>query len=398
MANKKVKEAEIVEEKEIVSEEVKEPKEEKKEVVKVKKEPSNNSVAGLYIIIIVLLCVIVGLCIYEFYLKDRVVERRGIPISDNTTNNETYTPKQKSDITITETGLADAVEKVYDAVVIVENYSGSKVTSSGSGFVFKVEGNYGYIITNNHVIEGSKNIKVTFTNDKTVSATVVGFDDYSDIAVLSVPKSSVVMVADTGSSENMRVGDTTFAVGAPLDADVYSWTVTRGILSGKNRKIETSDSVMEVLQTDAAINAGNSGGPLCNINGEVIGVTNMKIASSQIEGIGFAIPIETALEVGNALIKGESVARPYLGITIYEGTTRFTFDTSVYINTVEKGSVAEKAGLQEGDKILKIGNVEVTSVATFKYNLYKYKIGDKVTITVERNGKTVEVTATLKGK
>ncbi len=395
MANKKVKDAEIVEEKEIKKEVVEEPKE-----VKPKKETSANKTALLYTIIAILLCIIGVLCVYEFYLRDKVVERNGIPISNkvNKTDEEKYTPKKKSEITITETGLADAVEKVYDSVVIVENYSGSKVVSSGSGFVFKVSGEYGYILTNNHVTNGSKDIKVTFTNDKTVTATLVGSDDYSDIAVLSVPKSSVVMVAETGSSENMRVGDTTFAVGAPLDASVYSWTVTRGILSGKNRVIETSDSVMEVLQTDAAINSGNSGGPLCNINGEVIGITNMKIASSSIEGIGFAIPIETALEVGESLISGEDIKRPYLGVSIYEGMTRFSLDTSVYINSVEKGSSAEQAGLQAGDKIVKIDNTEVTSVANFKYNLYKYNLGDKITLTIERNGKTMEFKITLKSK
>ncbi len=362
------------------------------------KAQSANKTAGLYLIIALLLCALGVLLVYEFYLRDRMVDRGGIPISGNNTTEKETVPKTKSNITITETGLADAVEKVYDAVVIIENYSNGKVVSSGSGFVFKISGEYGYILTNNHVINNSKDIKVTFTNDKTVSAKIIGSDDYSDVAVLSVPKSSVVMVADFGSSENMRVGDTTFAVGAPLDADIYSWTVTRGILSGKNRIIETEDSVMEVLQTDAAINAGNSGGPLCNINGEVIGITNMKIASSQIEGIGFAIPIETASEIAEALIKGESIKRPYLGISIYEGSNRFSFDTFVYINSIEKGSSADAAGLKEGDKILKIDNTEVTSVAKFRYNLYKHNIGDKVSITVERNGKAMEFTITLKSK
>lgn len=373
----------------------------KEEVEEVKEvevtSPSANKVAGLYVVIAVLLCAVGVLLVYEFYLRDRIIERGGIPISGNSSEKETV-PKSRSNITITETGLADAVEKVYDSVVIIENYSNGKKVSSGSGFVFKISGEYGYILTNNHVINGSKEIKVTFTNDKTVSATVVGSDDFSDVAVLSVPKSSVIMTAEIGSSENMRVGDTTFAVGAPLDADIYSWTVTRGILSGKNRIVETEDSIMEVLQTDAAINAGNSGGPLCNINGEVIGITNMKIASSQIEGIGFAIPIETAEEIADALIKGESIKRPYLGISIYEGSTRFSFDTFVYINSVEKGSSADAAGLKEGDRIVKIDNVEVTSVANFRYNLYKHNLGDKVSITIERNGSTKEITVTLKAK
>ncbi|MBQ6285872.1 MAG: trypsin-like peptidase domain-containing protein [Bacilli bacterium] len=377
MTNRKVKDVEIVEKEEVKKEEV-----------------SPNRTALLYVIITILVCVIVVGCLYELCLRD-LFTNKTLPSMQSIDN---VLKKEKSNVTITETGLADAVEKVYDSVVIVENYSNGKLSSSGSGFAFKVSGEYGYILTNNHVINGSKDIKVTFTNEKTVSATVVGSDDYSDIAVLSVPSNSIVMIAETGSSENMRVGDTTFAVGAPLDSTIYSWTVTRGILSGKNRKIETSDSVMEVLQTDAAINSGNSGGPLCNINGEVIGITNMKIASSSIEGIGFAIPIETAMEVANSLISGEDIKRPYLGISIYEGMNRFSFDSSVYINSVEKGSSAEKAGLQAGDKLLKIGDTEITSVANFKYNLYKYKLGDKVKLTVERNGKTVTVTITLQSK
>lgn len=392
MANKKIKDAEIIEGSIEKVEEVKPIK------VVDKKESSTNKEPFLILIIVLLVCALTVFCIYEFYLRDKIVDRGGIPISHNNENGEEVVPKKKSNITITENGLADAVEKIYDAVVIVENYSGGKVVSSGSGFVYKIEGNYGYILTNNHVISGSKDIKVTYTNEKVVNATVVGSDDFSDVAVLSVPKSSVIMTADIGSSENMRVGDTTFAVGAPLDADIYSWTVTRGILSGKNRRVETQDSIMEVLQTDAAINAGNSGGPLCNINGEVIGITNMKIASSQIEGIGFAIPIETATEVADALIKGESIKRPYLGISIYEGMSRFSLESSVYINSVEKDSSADKAGLKEGDKILKIGKTEVTTVAGFRYSLYKYKLGDKVVITIEREGKVKEVTVTLKSK
>ena len=354
-----------------------------------------NNNTGLIVLNIILICLLAAGCLYEFYLKDSVF-KNDKPVNANVNTYVSGNSSEKKNITITETGLADAVEKVYDAVVVIENYSGTKVVSSGSGFVFKTDDKYGYILTNNHVINGSKDIKVTFTNEKTVNATVVGSDDYSDIAVLSVPVSSVVITAETGSSDNMRVGDTTFAVGAPLDSTVYSWSVTRGILSGKNRTVETNESVMEVLQTDAAINAGNSGGPLCNINGEVIGITNMKIASSTIEGIGFAIPIETALDVANALISGERINRPYLGVSIYDAMNRFTWDTGVYINSVEKDSLAENAGIKAGDRIVKIDNVKVTSTANFRFNLYKHKIGDKITITIERDGKEMDFSITLK--
>ena len=134
-----------------------------------------------------------------------------------------------------------------------------------------------------------------FTDKKEVDADFVGADEYADIAVLKVDKKNIKEVAITGDNSKMRVGDTTFAVGAPLDSDKYSWSVTRGILSGKDRTVSTGNSYMTVLQTDTPINSGNSGGPLCNANGEVIGITNMKLVSSSIEGMSFAIPIDDAI-------------------------------------------------------------------------------------------------------
>ena len=194
----------------------------------------------------------------------------------------------------------------------------------------------------------------------------------------------------------MRVGDTTFAVGAPVDSNTFSWSVTRGILSGKNRIVEMSEGVIQVLQTDTAINSGNSGGVLCNSNGEVIGVTNMKLASSTVEGMGFAIPIEDAILYADSFIKGEKISRPYLGVSIYDKYANYfsTESEGVFIEYVEKNGSAYKAGLQKGDRILKVNGKEITSASLFKYELYKYRIGDKIKITIERDGKekTVEVT------
>lgn len=205
-------------------------------------------------------CLLIFGIFYKFYLKDLVVEKTKI----------------QKDVTVTDSGIADAVDKVYDSVVVIENYINDRVGSSGTGFVFKTDDKYGYILTNYHVVDNSKKIVVTFTNDKKIEASLVGVDEYSDIAVLKVDKSDVISVAQIGNTDSLRVGDTTFTVGAPLDSSVYSWTVTRGIVSGKNRLVEVTiddtNSVMEVLQTDAAINSGNSGGPLCNSNGEVIGI------------------------------------------------------------------------------------------------------------------------------
>ena len=201
-------------------------------------------------------------------------------------------------VSIVDNGISEAVDKIYDAVVVVRTYIKKQLYATGTGFVYKTDNDNAYILTNNHVIEKGDSIFVEFTNGNLVA----GKDAYSDIAVLSVSKKEADKVASIGSSENAKIGDTVFSVGAPLDADSYSGTVTRGILSGKNRLVgvslsnsTTNDMMMSVLQTDAAINSGNSGGPLVNANGEVIGITSLKLASTGVEGMGFAIPIETAM-------------------------------------------------------------------------------------------------------
>lgn len=318
---------------------------------------------------------------YELYLKHLVVE----------------TTKTIKDVTVTDTGIADAVEKVYDSVVTVKNYARNQLYSTGSGFVFKIDDKYGYILTNYHVINGGNEVSVVFTNNKEEKVTVVGYDEYSDIAVLAVDKSLVLSTAQIGSSNDMRIGDTTFAVGTPVDSSVYSWSVTRGILSGKNRMVQVDNYVMSVLQTDTAINSGNSGGPLCNSNGEVIGITNMKLASSQIEGMGFAIPIEDAVTNAETIISGKKISRPYLGVSIYDSNNYFNNNTGVYVESVEKNGPADKAGIKSGDKILKVNDVDIANTSYFRYQLYKYNIGDKIKITIERNGSEKTLTVTLTG-
>ena len=304
---------------------------------------------------------------------------------DNSTNNVNTGNKN---VTINDTGIADAVEKVYDSVVVVENYVNNSLYATGSGFVYKTDNSYGYILTNSHVINNATSIKLGFTNDKKTEAEVVGVDEYSDVAVLKVAKKYIIQVAEIGDNNKMRVGDTTFAVGTPLDAKAYSWSVTRGILSGKDREVSSGSSYMKVLQTDTPINSGNSGGPLCNANGEVIGITNMKLASDQIEGMGFAIPIETAVSYANGFVKGDDVRRPYIGVSIYDGgSTFFGGDTYVVIENVEKSSPAAKAGIKSGDIVKEIDGEKVENSSYFKYKLYNHKIGDTVKIKIERNGK-----------
>ena len=324
--------------------------------------------------------------------------------------------KLEKKVNITDTGIAEAVDKVYDSVVVVSTYSDNSKIASVTGFVYKTDKDKAYILTNNHVIEKGSNIKVTFTNETEEDVKIVGSDKYADIAVLSIDKDKIISVAELGKSEDSKLGDTVFAVGAPLD-NAYSWTVTRGILSGKNRLVEvstestrSSDWVMSVLQTDAAINSGNSGGPLANANGEIIGITSLKLVSSGVEGMGFAIPIETAVDYANKIINGEEIVQPYLGIAMinvadayysreyYSYISKLNITTGVLVTSVENNSDAEKAGIKENDIILEIDGKPTKSLAFLRYELYSHSIGDKIKIKVNRNGDVKELTVKLNNK
>jgi serine protease Do len=324
----------------------------------------------------------------------------------------TVVTRLEKDVTVNENGISDAVEKVYDAVVVVSTYSDSRLIGSGTGFVFKTDGNNSYILTNNHVIKNGDKVTVTFTDGKVEETKIIGSDEYADIAVLSIDSSKIKALANIGSNAKSRIGDTVFAVGAPINNN-FSWTVTRGILSGKDRMVEvsltdsyTSDFVMKVLQTDAAINAGNSGGPLCNSNGEVIGITSLKLVSSGVEGMGFAIPIEDAVDMAEKIIAGEKRQTPYIGINMADLATAYYYreyydlikdsglSQGVLVISVEKDGGAYKAGLKANDIITKIGDIDISSIAYLRYALYQYKAGDKVTFSYYRDGKinTTEVT------
>ncbi len=325
---------------------------------------------------------------------------------------DTVINKLEKEVTVNENGIADAVEKVYDAVVVVETYRRNTLVATGTGVIFKQDNNKYYVMTNYHVIEDGTTIKIVLTDGNRYEVNVDGGDIYSDIAVLSFDSKEDYTIAEMGSSTDARVGDTTFTVGAPLDADTYSWTVTRGILSGKDRMIEVStsntlynsnDYIMKVLQTDAAINSGNSGGPLCNSNGQVIGITNMKLVSDGVEGMGFAIPIEDAIDFANKIINGEDITRPKIGISmvalagasIYGVDIPDNVENGVAVLSVNSGSSAEVAGLERGDIITEFDNVKIESVAQLKYELYRHNVGDVVTIKINRHGSIKDLQMTL---
>lgn len=318
--------------------------------------------------------------------------------------------KCNKDITIDETGISPAVGKIYDATVTIQNYQNKKIASSGSGFIYKKDKDYGYIMTNHHVVDGASKIVITMSNDEQVEATVLGSDQYLDLAVVKIDVKHVTQVATLGKSEDSEVGDTIFTVGTPVGYE-YRGSVTKGTLSGKNRMVSVSvtsseDWMMKVLQIDAAINPGNSGGPLLNINGEVIGINSLKLVEDTIEGMGFAIPIEYAMNYVDNLEKGKSLERPLIGITMLNVTDTYLLyqqgivldeeiDEGVVILSVAKDSGAEKAGLEKGDVILKIGNKKVKNAAYLKYELYQYNVGEKVEVTFMRDNKMKNATIEL---
>ncbi len=370
-------------------------------IVKPRKEHSNNNV---WVKLLVMFCLI-------------AIGAAGMYGVIKLMPGTTIVNKLEKEVTVNEQGIADAVEKVYDSVVVVENLKGGELQATGTGFIFKKSDNKYYVMTNYHVINGASSVKIQLTNNKELNVEVLGGDSYSDIAILAFESKDDYSIAEICSSTDARVGDTTFAVGAPVDSTTYSWSVTRGIVSGKDRMVKvttssqtsSSDYIMKVLQTDAAINSGNSGGPLCNSNGQVIGITNMKLVSnstSNIEGMGFAIPIEDAIDFANKIINGEDITRPTLGVSMldisstglayYNISVPDNVTNGVVIMSVSKNSAAEEGGLKKGDVILEIDNVKVTSSALLKYELYRHNIGDEITLKINRNGfeKTLKIKLT----
>ncbi len=376
---------------------------------------NKKSNKGLQVLIIILV-IALGITIMADLLMNYV------PLKDIFSSTVNY--KTEKEVTVTDKGIADAVEKLYDATVIVEVGKNDKLAGWGSGVVYNKDDKYGYILTNHHVVEGMEEIEVVFSDETSTEAELIGSDEYADIAVLKVPVKAIKTVAEIGKSEDVRVGDTVFAVGTPVSLE-YSFTVTRGILSGKNRMVEmtssksnatnffgqkTSESwYMNLLQIDASINSGNSGGPLANSNGEVIGITNSKLSSSysqtSIENMGFAIPIEDALSVAQKLIDNKGkIKRPVLGVsmTTIDGAAHYdvklpdSIKKGAVVVDVSKDSVADAAGLKKGDVITKLDDKEISDYEYLKYYLYRYNVGDKVKITYIRNGKENTTTVTLK--
>ena len=312
---------------------------------------------------------------------------------------------------LVENSISSSVDKVYGSTVAVLAYKDGKLISTGTGFIYKIVGKDAYIMTNNHVIDGADEAKVEFNdNDKKIDAKIIGGDKYADIAVLTIPDDEYQAV-EIGENEKLKLGDTIFTVGTPM-GDSYKGTVTKGILSGKDRMVEvnvtssTADYYMKVIQIDAAVNPGNSGGPLCDVAGNVIGVISLKIVEDRVEGMGFAIPIEDALKYAKLIEEGGKISRPYIGISMLDLTEEYYLwqnrvtipdgiDEGIAVVSVEKGSPADKAGLKKNDIITKLGGEDTRSLAEFRYELYKHEVGEKVEIVYYRDGKEQKTMITL---
>ena len=343
----------------------------------------------------------------------------------NTQNSTTITQTSVKN----ENSTTKAVDKVKDAVVSIITYSANsqnslfgygesdtdtnteQVSSQGSGVIYKKDGEYAYIVTNTHVINGAKKVDVRLADGTKVPGEIVGTDTYSDIAVVKISSEKVSAVAEFGDSSQLTVGETAIAIGSPLGSE-YANTVTQGIVSSLNRtvslKSEDGQAIStKAIQTDTAINPGNSGGPLINIQGQVIGITSSKIATNggtSVEGLGFAIPSNDAIKIIEQLENNGKVTRPALGIQMVNLSNLSTTDlqklklpdsitSGVAVRSVQSNMPAN-GHLEKYDVITKVDGNPITSATELQNALYSHSVGDKMTITYYRNGK--EETTTIK--
>ena len=295
--------------------------------------------------------------------------------------------------------LQDIYSHVIDSVVSISSMTSSG-TSSGTGIIMSPDG---YVITNHHVISGALVISVLTNDNREFEAALVGSDEMSDLAVLKIDARGL-QAAEFGDSSKLRVGDSVVAIGDPLGVQLRG-TMTNGIISAINRDLTVGDRTMTLIQTNAALNNGNSGGPLINCYGQVIGINTVKMssyytASATVEGLGFAIPISVAKPIIDELIENGYVAgRPAIGIsgdslpTYYRAYYRLP--DGVYVTSVNDGSDAKAKGIREGDIVTAINGEVISSIDDLNTIKNQYAAGDEVTLTIYRSGAYYEVTVTL---
>lgn len=359
----------------------------------------------------VVIVILVALLAWSGVLTWQVYElnnSRVQPISGN--NDDVTVNKVVSEM---DTDVTKVAEQVRDKVVSVLNTRVNGSTSSGSGVVYKVKDGKLLIISNHHVVDGAQSIAIRFASGEEVEGKVLGSDQFSDLALIEVSGDIDVEPFNLGDSSLAKVGEFVIAVGSPMGVE-FANSVTFGIISGKDRTVPvdldsngTSDWDMVVLQTDAAISPGNSGGALVNMAGELIGINSMKLSTEEVEGMGFAIPISEVVPIVNQLEEYGKVEYPVIGISaialsdvnpyylrVYNVDSAVT--QGVLISDVTSDGPASKAGIKAGDVITKFGDVELSNFKDFRRQLYSHSVGETVKLTINRSGKVIEVDVTLR--
>ena len=355
-----------------------------------KKRGFNKTIAG--VIVCTLCSGFIGSGVTYLALKDNLKETKTINVNPS-----------KFDTKSEALSATEAYNKVAPAAVVVSTKSVTQgyfmqtqeVEGIGSGFIINEEG---YILTNYHVIQGAQEISVTLSNDVTTTAQVVNYDENQDVAMIKITDESVKIPAtvELGDSDSLQPGEEVIAIGTPLSTELSS-TVTKGIISATSRSVAVESGVtMNLIQTDAAINAGNSGGPLVNTKGEVVGINSSKISGEAVEGIGFSIPINDIKD------KIESLSKPILNLgisvrTIDEALSKqLNMEQGLYVVEVTEFSSAEKAGLKAGDIFVKADGNRITTFDEFKAVKNGKEEGDEISLEVIRNGesKTINVKLT----
>ena len=355
-----------------------------------KKRGFNKTIAG--VIVCTLCSGFIGSGVTYLALKDNLTQTKTINVNPS-----------KFDTKSEALSATEAYNKVAPAAVVVSTKSVTQgyfmqtqeVEGIGSGFIINEEG---YILTNYHVIQGAQEISVTLSNDVTTTAQVVNYDENQDVAMIKITDENVEIPAtvELGDSDALQPGEEVIAIGTPLSTELSS-TVTKGIISATSRSVAVESGVtMNLIQTDAAINAGNSGGPLVNTKGEVVGINSSKISGEAVEGIGFSIPINDIKD------KIESLSKPILNLgisvrTIDEALSKqLNMEQGLYVVEVTEFSSAEKAGLKAGDIIVKADGNRITTFDEFKEIKNAKEEGDDISLEVIRNGesKTINVKLT----
>ena len=359
--------------------------------VKVKKKRGFNKTIAA-VIVCTLCSGFIGSGVTYLALKDNLKETKTINVNPS-----------KFDTKSEALSATEAYNKVAPAAVVVSTKSVTQgyfmqtqeVEGIGSGFIINEEG---YILTNYHVVKGAQEISVTLSNDVTTTAQIVNYDENQDVAMIKITDESVEIPAtvELGDSDSLQPGEEVIAIGTPLSTELSS-TVTKGIISATSRSVAVQSGVtMNLIQTDAAINAGNSGGPLVNTKGEVVGINSSKISGEAVEGIGFSIPINDIKD------KIESLSKPILNLgisvrTIDEALSKqLNMEQGLYVVEVTEFSSAEKAGLKAGDIIVKADGNRITTFDEFKAVKNGKEEGDEISLEVIRNGesKTINVKLT----